>query len=312
MRDSTANEDDMIAPGAVALPSPTTRASAPDRVDIIGIGVQKSATSWLFRCLSEHPEIRIAAIPNGHDKELNFFNHSWERGYRWYHQGFEFGNWKTAEFSVLYFHDSCVPARIAAYNPGARLLLSIRNPIDRAFSQHRHEIRRKRVQLEEMEFWSALNDNPSYIEQGLYGRHLEEWLHHFDLDQILVVDYADIQADPLAVMDQTYRFVGVTPGFRPQRLDQRVNVSVMARSDTVKRYLRATSSAVRTVAGPRAVELLKNSPVGRYVREKNLVEVNERFVTPLSAEERQRLREYFADDIDLLGKLLGRDFAHWT
>ena len=101
------------------------------RVELIGIGVQKAATSWLFQCLADHPEIGVALEGRPTRKELNFFNRFWERGYGWYDDNFEPGR-KNMEFSVLYFHDRNVPERVHQYNPDARLLLCLREPAARA------------------------------------------------------------------------------------------------------------------------------------------------------------------------------------
>src|SRR3989339_1804269 len=105
------------------------------KVDIIGIGVQKSATTWLYTCLSEHPEIRCSS-----KEEMNYFDDSlsYSKGFEWYHAHFKFGAWKTAEYSPTYFYDKNVPARIHTYNPDSKLILSLRNPIERAFSHYRH------------------------------------------------------------------------------------------------------------------------------------------------------------------------------
>ena len=88
----------------------------------MGIGVQKSATSWMFRSVVEHPELRGSVVDGG-DKELNFFDHRYEYGYEWYESPFLEGSWRNVEFSVLYFHDRNVPARIRRYNPHGLLLL---------------------------------------------------------------------------------------------------------------------------------------------------------------------------------------------
>ena len=52
------------------------------KVDFIGIGVQKAATTWLFSCLKEHPQIRVAVDKN--NKELNFFNYNYVKRYTCY------------------------------------------------------------------------------------------------------------------------------------------------------------------------------------------------------------------------------------
>jgi len=127
------------------------------KVDFIGVGVQKAATSWIFQCLLEHPE-----IPAGSDKETNFFNFRYSFGYPWYQSKFQFGEWKAGEFSTLYFVDKNVPERIHRYNPKVKLILSERDPVERAFSQHQREIRRNRLPKELYDFKLAVQFNPTY------------------------------------------------------------------------------------------------------------------------------------------------------
>lgn len=292
--------------------SPAPSLSPNRRVQVIGIGVQKAATTWLFRCLVQHPEVRGAEVTEGSNKELNFFNHFYDRGYLWYHDLFEFGPWKNAEFSTRYFHDRDAPARLHRYNAKAKLLLALRNPVDRAFSQHKHEYRRGRLTEEFREFRAALQFNPAYIEQGRYATHLERWLEHFDLEQIHVVDYADIVDSPADVMRETYRFVGVGSDFVPPSLQRRVNRSEAIRSQTFKKVLRATINAGRTLFHGPVKRAVKWTGLHRRLRRLNRTPVEEVHVPPLSSEDRSLLmEEEFREEIARLEELLQWDLSHW-
>lgn len=299
-----------LSPTAASLPTRGAAASAANRVDIIGIGVQKAATTWIFRCLAEHPEIRTATL-DGPNKELNFFNHEYERGYAWYHRGFAFGPWKTLEFSTLYFHDRNVPPRLARYNPRARLLLALRNPIDRAFSHHKHEIRRKRLPRELYDFWAALEQNPAYVEQGLYATHLTRWLEHFPREQIHIVFYEDICARPAEVFRGILEFIGVDPTFLPGRLGERVNATVFRRNEELERLMRRSSRIIRRRLGETWVAAVKATGVPALVRAYSRKPVPEPEIPPPTEEDRARLARFFEDENARLARLLGRGFAHW-
>jgi hypothetical protein len=286
----------------------TGRASETPRLDFVGIGVQKAATSWLFTCLQEHPSIKASrAISN---KELNFFNHHWELGYRWLHGGFEFGDWLCGEFTSRYFHDANVPARIAAYHPGIKLLVVLREPVERALSQHRHEIRRLRLPVGSR-FLEAMEHNPSYLEQGRYATHLERWLDHFDETQIRVLLYDDVRADPPGAIKEVFGFLGVNAGFSPPSLGERVNTAVTYRSPGLARLTGRASVAVKNRLGDRALRAVVATGVPTFVRRINS--------TPLevSAEDlgdqdlRAELRGWFADEVERLEKLIGRDLSAW-
>lgn len=281
-------------------------------MDVIGIGVQKAATSWLFRCLVEHPEVRGATVESGSDKELNFFNRHWEKGYAWYHRGFEFGPWRTVEFSVLYFHDRDTPGRLRDYNPDAKLLLSLRNPVDRAFSHHKHEVRHGRLPEALYDFSKALPWNPSYVEQGRYATHLARWLEHFDRSQVHVVDYDDVRSDPEGVLRRVFEFVGVDPGFTPSRMDERVFPSRVAKRPAVEKVLDGASRLVRRILGKSGVRALKATGLPGRVREANRTDMDGRLVPPLTAGARRALGRHFEEENRRLGEMLGRDFTKWN
>ena len=280
-------------------------------VDAIGIGVQKSATSWLFRCLVEHPDLRGSILEES-DKELNFFNHHWEKGFDWYEGHFRVGPWRNLEFSTLYFPDRNVPERIRGYNPEVRLILCLRNPVERAISQHRHEIRRGRVDGERVDFWEAARRNPAYVEQGLYAAHMERWLEHFDLDRFHVIEYDRVRAEPDGVLRDAFAFLDVAPGFEPSTTEERVNVSRVHGNGPIRAALSMGVSGARFVLGERLTRRIGASPLGAPIQGHRYVEVERRAILPEGSEERHRVAELFRPDLVRLGVLLGRDFSHWT
>ena len=293
--------------------TPATPPTDRPRVDFIGIGVQKSATAWLFRCVAEHPEIGIGRVGGGTgaNKEINFFNQNYEKGFGWYDRLFDPARPHNFEFSTLYFHDRNVPERIRRYNPEARLLLSLRNPIDRAFSQHKHEIRRGRLPPDRHGFRLALAQNPSYVEQGLYATHLQRWLEFFPRDRIHVVLHEEILERPAEVLAGIFEFVGVDPTFRPARTGERINESITVRSARIERGLRLASRWTHRALGPTLHRTLKATGLPGRIRERNRVAIEGAVVPPLTAADRAELLDLFRDEIARLGEILGRDLSHW-
>lgn len=282
----------------------------PPRVEVIGIGVQKAATSWLFRCLTQHPELRGSKLEGG-DKELNFFNRYHEYGYDWYESRFEVGAWKNVEFSVLYFHDRNVPERIRAYNPDARLLLCLRNPVERAISQYRHEIRHGRIDYKPGGFWDAVARNPSYVEQGLYASHLERWLEYFDPGRILALDYDEIRRKPEEVLQSTFHFLGVASDFRPSLVHSRMNRSVVRGGGASRTMLHLLAGGLRVVLGRRVLKGLRRTRLAEPLQRYRYVEVDGRDELPPGSDDRKMFAELFKGDLGRLEGLLGRDYGHW-
>jgi hypothetical protein len=279
------------------------------KVDFIGIGVQKAATSWLFSCLKEHPQIRVAVDKN--NKELNFFNYNYVKGYTCYHQRFEFGSWKTGEYSPSYFSDKNVPERIYLYNPKVKLIVSLRNPIERAFSQHLHEIRRNRLPKELYDFWDALEQNPTYVEQSKYSTHLERYLNFFDFSQLHVILFEEIVSKPKEVIKEIFRFLEVDDSFVPSVLARKINVAHTYRSRSLHRFIRTASRVLRASFGDAIVETLKATRLPEKLRHYNEVQIDNSIVSPLSNDDRRKLLDIFYEELENLNILLKRDLSNW-
>ncbi|MEO1188983.1 MAG: sulfotransferase, partial [Pseudomonadota bacterium] len=101
--------------------------------EVIGIGAQKCASSWLHAIAGSHP-----GIGTSDPKEVDFFSYYFDRGYRWYERHFEAapGTRVCFENSPSYFHDPRAPGRVSAYNSGMKIIVLLRDPIKRAFSNH--------------------------------------------------------------------------------------------------------------------------------------------------------------------------------
>ena len=98
----------------------------------IGIGAQRTGTSWLYACMYEHPQV---CMPQ---KEINFFSRerNWTRGYEWYEHLFAEcpADAVAGEFSTSYLTDAATPARIHERYPDVKLIVSVRHPVERAYS----------------------------------------------------------------------------------------------------------------------------------------------------------------------------------
>src|SRR5436190_128677 len=157
-----------------------TDARAPD---FIGIGAQRTGTSWIYACLYEHPQI---CMPR---KEINFFSRdrNWSRGFEWY-EGI-FAECRPAaiagEFSTSYLPDPETPTRIRHRYPEVRLIVSLRHPVDRAYSNYLNDIVAGEV-LSGQGFQEALREHPEYVEAGRYAQHLRNYLDLFPREQLLV------------------------------------------------------------------------------------------------------------------------------
>jgi hypothetical protein len=275
--------------------------------DFIGIGAQKCATSWVYRVLEDHPE---AALSD--PKELHFFSHYFDRGYQWYERHFEGGEAARAcgEYSTSYIYNADAAARAHAYNPEFRLIVTLRDPVARAYSNHLHEVRSGHITSADRSFEACEADNPMYVAQSRYAQHLRKWLAHFPAARLLVLFQEEIAVAPAVQAARLYRFLGLDEAHVSPYLHERVNVSAVDRSGVARDALQGAAGALRAVAGERFVRDLRTHPLVKRLRQSNKQDLTE-LIAPIQDATEARLRGLLADDMRELAQLLGRSELPW-
>lgn len=194
------------------------------------IGAQKAGTSSLFHYLSQHPNINLPS-----NKELHFFDLNYEKGIDWYESLFPgrtlLQRQLTGEASPYYLFHPLVASRVHLHYPHIKLIVLLRNPVDRAYSHFQMERSRctepepsfiKAVELEHertsAEEQQLLNgeithgnrfQNWSYIKRGMYGQQIKHWLSYFCLNQFLFIKSENFYADPVSQLAVVHKFLGV-------------------------------------------------------------------------------------------------------
>jgi hypothetical protein len=276
--------------------------------DFIGIGAQRSGTSWMYACLYEHPQI---CMPR---KEANFFSRdrNWTRGFNWYEGIFsECAPSEIAgEYSTSYLTSVEAPGRIRDRYPSARLIVSLRHPVDRAYSSYLNDIVAGVVPAA-TDFGDALQAHPEYVEGGRYARHLGRYLELFPREQLLVSFFDDARSDPLATMRQVYEFLGADPTFKPTMLDRRVGRGRVPRFQPLERALLGASGAFRTRRALRPLWwTAKRAGLGDRLRVLN-TRHGDADAKGLSTEDREALLRELEPDISALEQLLQRELPSW-
>lgn len=256
--------------------------------------------------LSQHPEIAMPLV-----KEVDFFSSHYDHGYAWYQRQFPTGEGSVCgEISPSYFHDLAAPRRVAQYSTKMKILVSFRDPVQRALSNHRHEVRLGHLSGPDLSLENGLENNPTYINQGMYATHLRRWLEHFPREQMLFVLQEDIQENPAAVAAQLFRFLNVESTYRPQKLNKRFNRSFANRSAALSR---AKDTMYRLTRNP-TLSWLWNAGVGlgakAVYRRLNVLE-SENVIPEPSAQTLEHLRQIFEPEIRDLSVLIGRSLDGW-
>ena len=232
----------------------TTRffASKSDRVvNFLICGTQKGGTSALDAYLREHPEICMVDKKESHffDNESVFCKITPD--YSKYHSFF---NPKSSHQLLgettpiyMYWHDS--PRRIWQYNPHMKIIVILRNPIDRAYSHWNMERSRK---TDDLPFWDAIQNEQercrealpyqhrvySYIDRGFYLEQLRRLWFYFSKDNVLVLKNEYLKNQPQEALQDVCDFLGVDrfAGVATKDVHSRPYPSQM--SDKEREYLR--------------------------------------------------------------------------
>jgi hypothetical protein len=188
------------------------------------IGTMKGGTTALHDFICEHPD-----VIQPKQKEIHYFSLFPHRGVDWYLGHFKKNEKKiTGEASPTYFDAACTPAiprLIKAFNPQMKLILIVRDPIERAIS-HFHHFRnvnkiKEIIETDINDFFyrphSAMLRQTTqldyYLNQtitfSLYSRKFKAYLSVFDRDQILVIDSAELKNSPRRVMTKVFQHLGL-------------------------------------------------------------------------------------------------------
>lgn len=185
--------------------------------DFLIIGVQKSGTSWLHRELSKHPELFLPK-----KKELRFYidsknftgnvvNESSLQAYINFFKSVPVGTLKGEATPEYIFQTQCAE-RIHKLKPDTKLIVLLRQPAERAFSQWRMISTHKKIDTT-LSFLEAfdrnLPENASMKERGLYEKQLKRIFSIFPHKNIQILFYDDLVADPKAFLHETYKFLNV-------------------------------------------------------------------------------------------------------
>lgn len=273
----------------------------------IGLGAQKAATSWIYAVLMDHPRVRVSW-----PKEIDFFSKYFERGFQWYESFFEnpSGHIAIGEVSPSYLHDKEAPQRAHQYNPDFRVIVSLRDPVDRAYSNHLHAVRLRLFTGEDLSFEAGLANNPMYLERSRYNIQLKRWLEFFKRNQILVIVQEEIRKQPSEHARLLYRHVGVDESYCSDVVDKKVNESFMPKSLGREKTYQTLGRALRRSGAGGLVERAKQINLLSSFRRSNRLDVRT-LVPPLNPDTRAQLETHFANDVLELTSLLGRESLPW-
>lgn len=266
------------------------------------IGAPRAGTTSLYHYLRQHPDVYMSPL-----KEGRYFwfegqpeGHPFTRNRASYERLFVAATSQRAvgEASPQYLGSTTGAERIAADIPSARLIVSLRNPADRAYSSY---LFRRRNGTERGTMEEALRPGTYHFDTGLYHQRLVRYFARFARDRIKVLLFDDLVTDPRAVLRELHRFLEIDPDFATD-VSERHNRALVPRSRLANAIVLRTTTAIHRLL-PAALH-----DTGLGTRLQRLVL---RPPAPLPPAVRHRLLAGFRDDILTTGALLGRDLSHW-
>ncbi|MGR8920876.1 MAG: sulfotransferase domain-containing protein [Gammaproteobacteria bacterium] len=233
--------------------------------DFIIIGAPKCGTTSLYNYLIQHPDVCPAI-----EKETRYFDQRFHHSLWWYRGNFPTvfrAAWQrlsgrrfvAGESTPTYLFDRATPARVRAVLPDVKLIVLVREPVDRAFSNYNMEVRNGAESLSFEDALAAeeerladprietLSDGTAfpynelhyaYVARGRYTEQIDRWLEHFPAENLLVLKSEDMYEDPRGVVNRTFDFLGL-PGFEleqyetfyPGQYNSKLDAATRARLD---------------------------------------------------------------------------------
>jgi hypothetical protein len=195
------------------------------------VGTKRGGSTSIAHWISQHPQVAPCRLAKG----THYFDVNFQRGWQWYLSSFEpptDGVQITGEASPYYMFHPLSIERIAAALPDVRLIVSLREPVARAWSHHQYETQQgfenlpfaeaialegERVEGEEEKirtnprYESYAHRHHTYLQRGHYAEQLERIYRHFSPEQVLVMRSESMFTDPQGELARVWSHLGLTP-----------------------------------------------------------------------------------------------------
>jgi hypothetical protein len=278
--------------------------------DFLVIGAMKGGTTSLYHYLNAHPQVHMSKV-----KEVDFFTKelSWDRGFDWYIKQFADApaGAKKGEASTSYTkypRYSGVAPLIYEYLPDAKLIYVVRDPMERIRSHYQHNVT---IGEEPLEIEAAIAKNPVYIDYSRYAMQLDQYLEHFDRNQILVITSEALRNDREATFKRALEFIDVDPNAKVDALERE-----FYKTEERPAYGPIVGGARRTLKKlfPKSVGLWRGRFIPDSVKRrlgKTAAEEERKTSSRLPESSRELITAELRDDVAKLRGFIDGDFNGW-
>ena len=285
------------------------------KVDFFIVGAPKAGTTSLYHYLSEHPQVEMSS-----QKEPDYFSDK-----AIHQQGMYYGKNRVntldkyeslfvqkegvvyGEGSVSYLFYDNVAEDIKKYNPNAKIIIMLRNPIERAFS---HYLMDYRLGLVSDSFENIITKKSKhknahlfyqqYIEVSKYANQIQRYLDFFEKENILFIDYEDFKNNVSKTVDQVYDFLNISTEFAAD-INTKYNTFTMPKNKGI-RFIYSFVFLRKILTFFLPIYLVKNIRAFLFKADKK---------PELLKETRSQLSIIFNNDIKKLDEVLGKNYSKW-
>lgn len=277
-------------------------------IDFIGVGSEKSGSSWLYKCLLEHPHIcgltgkevmffdttKILGKPPREKSDYELY------GISRYEKKFTHcpADSVKGEFTTTYLHDKAVARRIYENFPNVKILINLRDPIEKCFAMY--------IGAKEnhgyTSFEEALANEPEFMRRSMYSEYVEEYLKIFPRENILITFHEDMVKNPSEFIRRIYSFLGVDENFIPPSLSIKID------SEKHKLLTAVRNSMVKVTLFRHVLNIARKTRTNGLAKKIFSLFIR---VPKVKEETRKKLERTFSSDIDHLEKLIGRNLDMW-
>ena len=285
------------------------------KVDFFIVGAPKAGTTSLYHYLSEHPQVEMSS-----QKEPDYFSDK-----AIHEQGMYYAKNRVntldkyeslfvqkesvvyGEASVSYLFYENVAEDIKKYNPNAKIIIMLRNPIERAFSHYLMDYRLGLISDSFENVLAKISKHKNahlfyqqYIEVSKYSKQIQRYLDFFEKDSILFIDYEDFKINVSKTVDQVYNFLHISTEFAAD-INTKHNTFTMPKNKVIRLiYSFVFLRKILTFLFP--IYLVKNIRVLLFKSDKK---------PELLKETRSLLSIIFNDDIKKMEEVLAKNYSKW-
>ena len=285
------------------------------KVDFFIVGAPKSGTTSLYHYLSEHPQVEMSS-----QKEPNYFSDKAIHNQGMYYvknrvntlDKYEslFAQKESVvygECSVSYLFYENVAEDIKKYNPNAKIIIMLRNPIERAFSHYLMDYRLglisdsfENIIAKKSKHKNAHLFYQQYIKVSKYAKQIQRYLDFFEKENILFVDYEDFKKNGSEIVFQVYDFLNISTEFGAN-INTKYNAFKMPKNN-----------GIRFIYSFVFLRKILTYLLPKYLVNNIIVFLFKVDTKPeLSMETRSLLIKIFKDDIKKLEEILSNDYLKW-